>query len=130
MNEDLQALQFVSNVIELKPDKKYLLVFHGVNPHMLGRVDSELRERGFHSLSIATYGDQKLQVIEAPATESPGKFWEELGKALTINERRAVFAKLSELIGVSVNEYGEVETNGEVKHQWSLEEAKAFVGPH
>jgi len=53
-----------------------------------------------------------------------------LGQSLTINERRAVFAKLSELIGASVNEHGEVASDGEVKHQWGFEEAKAFVGPH
>ena len=66
MNEDLQALQFVSNVVELKQDKQYLLVFKGVNPFQLNAVDKALRERGFNCLSIVVYGDQDVQVIEAP----------------------------------------------------------------
>lgn len=66
MSNDLEALQFVSNVIELKPDKKYLLIFKGLNYHQLNQINEALRAHGFDSLCITTFEDQEVKVIEAP----------------------------------------------------------------
>jgi len=70
MPEDQKPLQFVSNVVELKPDKKYLLVFKGDIPvDQLNRALDTLRSEGFHGVGIALREGQDLQVIEA-STES------------------------------------------------------------
>jgi hypothetical protein len=62
-----EALQFISNVIELKPDKKYLLVFKGNIPiASLNRVLDHLRSRGINGVGVALYGEDELQVIEVP----------------------------------------------------------------
>jgi hypothetical protein len=76
-NPDIQALQFVSNVIELKPDKKYLLIFKDMTHYQLDQIDKYLRARGFDCACINTH-DQAVQIIEVPVSE-----------ALTTNERRA-----------------------------------------
>jgi hypothetical protein len=87
MKEDIKALKFVSNVIELKPNKKYLLVFKGnITVHQLNGVIDHLRAQDIHSVGIAIHDDQDLQVIEAP--DDP---WNKLGHILTINECRALF---------------------------------------
>lgn len=68
MKEDIEALKFVSNVIELKPDKKYLLVFKGnITAHQLNGVIDNLRAQDIHSVGIAINDGQDIQVIEAPA---------------------------------------------------------------
>jgi len=130
MNEEdaLKALQFTSNVVELKPDKKYLLIFKDIHLMQLEQINAYLRKQGFDCTCIRTVED--VQVIEAPAKPDPSEFWRNLSRDMTINERRAVFKKLSELIGVPVNEFGEVEQEGEIKHQWSFEEAKAILEPY
>lgn len=58
----------VSNVIELKPGKKYLLVFQeGTMPYesadLLLRY---LREEGITAIGIALAQDGKMEVIEVP----------------------------------------------------------------
>jgi hypothetical protein len=78
MSDDLQPLQFVSNVIELKEGKKYLMIFHETDRWVLDRIEKVLYERGFDCLCLGAYDGNEVQVIEAPANE-----------ALTINERRA-----------------------------------------
>ena len=61
-------LQAVSNVIELKSDKKYLLVFKGdgITQQELGHILTGLRSRGIDSVGIALYDGQELTVIEVP----------------------------------------------------------------
>lgn len=60
-NEPLKA---VSNVIELSPDKEYLLVFEGVGRDGMHRVLDHLKARGIRGFGIALYEGQSLQVIE------------------------------------------------------------------
>lgn len=94
MKEDVEALKFVSNVIELKPDKKYLLIFKGnITVHQLNGVIDHLRAQGIHSVGIAINDGQDIQVIEAP--DDP---WSQLGHILTINERRALFSEAWEIL--------------------------------
>ncbi len=68
MNEPLQA---VSTVIELKPDKKYLLVFKGddIDANMLNEISQHLRDMGIVNLSISIAQDIDMEVIEAPNEE-------------------------------------------------------------
>ncbi len=64
-------LQAVSNVIELKPDKQYLLVFTGdhVNEENVRQVLGFLRVNGIRGIGIGLTTGQELQVIEAPGKE-------------------------------------------------------------
>jgi hypothetical protein len=65
MNTELQA---VSNVIEIKPGKKYLLVFkgEGVTDQALQRIVTGLRLEGIDSVGVALDDGQELTVIEVP----------------------------------------------------------------
>lgn len=76
---DTEALKFVSNVIELKPNKKYLLIFKGLNNmYQLDQINKYLRAEGFDCACISTPDDQDVQVIEAPSGEVTAKknpFW-------------------------------------------------------
>jgi hypothetical protein len=73
MNEEetLKALQFVSNTIELKPDKKYLLIFKRITHYQLEQVNDYLRKQGFDCTCISAPDGNDVQVIEAPATNKP-----------------------------------------------------------
>jgi hypothetical protein len=134
MNEEnlkLEDLLFVSNTIELKPDKKYLLVFKGnMTIDQLNRVLDYLRSHGIHGVGIALHDGQELQVIEAPVKiePEPDRFWQQLSRDMTINERRAIFAKLAEHLGLAVHEWG--NTDDGIKKQFSLDEAKAILAPY
>lgn len=64
--EALKALQFTSNVIELKPGKKYLLVFKHITLYQIEQVNEYLRNRGFDCACISA-PDGEVQVIEAPS---------------------------------------------------------------
>jgi hypothetical protein len=125
MNKDLEALQFTSNAIELKPDKKYLLLFKEINYHQLNHINDYLRSQGLHCICIGTLG-QDVQVIEAPAKPDP--FWQQLSRDMGINERREVFKKLGEHLGIDVSEWGEIEDR--VKKHYSVEEAKKILEPY
>lgn len=129
-SNDLEALQFVSNVIELKPDKKYLLAFKGLTHDQLDQIHEALRRRGYDCFCIALYEGQELQVIEAPAkTEpEPDPFWQQFSRDMTINERRAIFAKLAEHLGLAVDEWG--NTDDGIKKQFSLDETKKILDPY
>ncbi len=50
-----QPLQAISNIIELKPDRKYLLVFKGndMDLSMLHALDDVLKAAEIHCISIA-----------------------------------------------------------------------------
>lgn len=99
MKQDLEAIKFVSNAIELKPDKKYLLVFKGdITVHQLNGVIDHLRAQDVHCLGIAIHDNQELQVIEAPAKVEQDDPWAQLGQILTINERRALFSEAWEML--------------------------------
>jgi hypothetical protein len=65
---DIQTLTAVSNVIELKPGCKYLLVFKGENIHQpsLDRLQAQLTRMGISSLSVTLDGDIDFQVVEVP----------------------------------------------------------------
>ncbi len=67
--DNLEALKFTSNVIELKPDKKYLLIFKGVTHYQLVQVNAYLRKQGFDCACISAPDRNDVQVIEAPVTE-------------------------------------------------------------
>lgn len=143
---NLEALQFVSNVIELKPDKKYLMIFDGLNYHQLNAINDVLRARGFDCLCITTFEGQEVKVIEASAEDTSNRFeqaqqytkaikeiadsafWQELGRAMSIRERRAIFAKLAEHLGLAVDEWG--NTDDGIKKQFSLDEAKKILEPY
>lgn len=91
MKEDIESLKFVSNVIELKPDKKYLLVFKDTDGEVLDITSNALHRSGFDCFCIAVSKDENLQIIEAPAKTEQEYPWSQLGQILTINERRALF---------------------------------------
>ncbi len=59
-----------SNVIELKPDKRYLLIFKGerISGEVSGIMDM-LHDLGVRGVGIILQPGQDVQVIEAPATE-------------------------------------------------------------
>jgi hypothetical protein len=124
---DLEGLQFVSNVIELKPDKKYLLLFKEINYHQITHLNDYLRSQGLHCICIGTLG-QDVHVIEAPNAESKS-FWEELGKAMTINERRAIFAKLAEHLGLAVCDAEEEGPTVSTK-RFTQEQVNEILGPY
>lgn len=66
MNEPLQS---VSNVIELKPGHKYLLVFNHTHygPDQLDYLAGQLYKMGYQCFCVATYdNDGEIQVIEVP----------------------------------------------------------------
>jgi hypothetical protein len=65
MNEPLKA---VSNVIELKPDHKYLLVVSGENvtDASLQEITRMLNEQRIGGVIIHLAKGQSLEVIEAP----------------------------------------------------------------
>jgi hypothetical protein len=57
-----------SNVIELKPDHKYLLILKGdpINPVAVKMLANTLKEQGILGITIALASDQSLEVIEVP----------------------------------------------------------------
>jgi hypothetical protein len=62
-----EPLQFVSNVIELQPNKKYLLIFHGADDEAMQGAMDFLNGRGFHNIVGLSLGEgQSIDVIEAP----------------------------------------------------------------
>ena len=65
MSNELQA---VSNVIELRPGKKYLLVFKGdgLSNEALKEVLTGLRAQGIDTIGLALDDGQELTVIEVP----------------------------------------------------------------
>ena len=65
--QDFPPLQAVSNVIELKPDKRYLLVFKGIlTVEQVESFLSVLKAQGITCLGVALGTDDELQVIEMP----------------------------------------------------------------
>jgi hypothetical protein len=66
-----EPLKGVSNVIELKPGYKYLLVFKGprLTAKSLHGVQEVLSELGIKGVSIALAMEDELQVIEVPEKE-------------------------------------------------------------
>lgn len=66
MNEPLHA---ASNVIELRPGHKYLLVFKDTNytPDQLECVAHDLDRMGYQCFAIGIYGESaEVQIIEVP----------------------------------------------------------------
>lgn len=60
-------LEAVSNAIELKPGRKYLLVFKGVTSIFeVEHAVELLRSQGIYSIGISLDNDQDMQVIEVP----------------------------------------------------------------
>lgn len=67
---DYTKFEAVSNVIELKPDKKYLLVFSGnYTRKELQELTDTLRTFGFSSFAVALREGETLEVIEEPQEE-------------------------------------------------------------
>jgi hypothetical protein len=68
MSELQETLKATSNVIELKPGHKYLLVFKGdgVSYRDLDTTQNRLAEMGISSLSVLLGGDVELSVVEVP----------------------------------------------------------------
>jgi hypothetical protein len=66
--QEATPLQFVSNVIELKPDTAYLLVFEGdnVSRSELHTVLQRFNTAGLRCFGLALKSDTTLTVIEAP----------------------------------------------------------------
>jgi hypothetical protein len=65
-------LQAVSNVIELEPGHKYLLVFKDTNytPNQLEALAYQLDRMGYQCLAVGIYDDKAdVQVIEVPNGE-------------------------------------------------------------
>jgi hypothetical protein len=64
-------LQFVSNVIELKPGHKYLLVFKGdISQTQLDHAMARLRASGIESVGLALIEGAELDVIEVPKEQA------------------------------------------------------------
>ena len=62
----LIKIEAVSNVIEMKPDHTYLLVFQGVQPHEAEQVLRMLRAVGINVLSVGLADGESVQVVELP----------------------------------------------------------------
>lgn len=65
-----QPLQAVSNMIELKPDKQYLLVLNGATVAQANDIMQRLTARGLKNL-VVLYGDD-VQVLEAQPARAQG----------------------------------------------------------
>lgn len=61
-----EVLKATSNIIELKPDKKYLFVFKGVTEQQLHNLNEVIHASGFKGISIGLYKDDELEIIEQP----------------------------------------------------------------
>lgn len=69
-------LEAVSNVIELKPDKRYLLVFRGLEgmkASQLAEISERLSAIGMVNVCLSMPEGSNLEVIEAPAEEEGAK---------------------------------------------------------
>ena len=68
MSEDVKPLQAVSNVIELKPGCKYLLLFQGdhVSQAQVAKLRNMLADMGISCLSVTIDTTSDLQVVEVP----------------------------------------------------------------
>jgi hypothetical protein len=128
MNEEdaLKPLELVSNVIELKPDKKYVLIFKNAAVDQLGYINDVLRKHGLDCVCLRTFDD--VQIIEAPAKTREDRFWEQMSQAMTINERRVIFAKLAEHLGIDIDEQG--NTDDGIKKRYGPDEAKEILEPY
>jgi hypothetical protein len=63
-------LRAVSNVIELKPDRKYLLIFQGnFDRQAITELMRMLHMQGVNGIGIALRTDEGVEVIEMPAQE-------------------------------------------------------------
>lgn len=63
----MKELKSVANVIELKPNKKYLLVFSGEEPVTMDDMDRlimRLKKEGITGVGLALGKGQRLEVIE------------------------------------------------------------------
>lgn len=69
-----KPLEAISNVIELKPGHKYLLVFKNTRykAEEIDYLQGLLREMGIDCLSIDIHKDEDLQVIEVPGEAMSG----------------------------------------------------------
>jgi hypothetical protein len=71
MAMDENPLQAVSNVIELKPGHKYLLVFNGgISQTQLDHAMARLRASGIESVGLALIEGAELDVIEVPKEQA------------------------------------------------------------
>ena len=63
-----EPLHAVSNVIELQPDKRYLLIFRGdVEAEEIEHMLTMLASLGIRSLGIGRRRGQEIEVIALPA---------------------------------------------------------------
>ena len=70
-HENINPLQATSNVIELKPGHKYLLVFksHTISQNAVEFFNGRLREMGIQCVSMMLNKEQSVEVIEVPAEQ-------------------------------------------------------------
>ena len=70
-SKQAKTLQAISNVIELKPDGKYLLVFKGdFTREQLAHALTMIKATGIQQIvAIVLHGEQELEVIEVPGVE-------------------------------------------------------------
>ena len=61
---EYKPLEAVSNVIELKPDKKYLLVFIGATFDQVEQAKARLKASGIQGVGIGLPDGVHLQVVE------------------------------------------------------------------
>ncbi len=64
--DELKILQFVSNVIQLEPNKKYLLIIRGVvmDHDEQDRLTTALRSLGISCLSLSLPEEADVSVVE------------------------------------------------------------------
>lgn len=69
--DELKALQFVSNVIQLEPGKKYLLIIRGIvlAQHDQYQITRALRNLGISCLSLSLPEEAEVSVVEVPENE-------------------------------------------------------------
>lgn len=61
-----EFLQAVSNVIELKPDKRYMFVFSGVSREAANHILSRLKAIGITAFALSLSEGESVQIIEYP----------------------------------------------------------------
>jgi hypothetical protein len=106
---------------EIAQIRQDLLAWAGL--HRGKAIDESAMPR-FHELI-----DRLEQVALSGTEQDDSWFWQQLGQTMVINRRRAVFAKLSEVLKVPVDSDGNAVIDGK-ERRFSFEEAMAIVAPH
>lgn len=63
------SIKAVSNVVELKPEHKYLLVFKGAIPEDVHQVLQMIRAVGIVCVGVGLDDGESVQIVEVPSEQ-------------------------------------------------------------